>query len=280
MKRGEYIVLFIVIFVLVGFNFVSAAALELTVSDVNPSSVEANEDFIVGIQILNTGDENVEEVLIEFESIGGGIELKENRIVDLGFLRASGGMKTIVYNFHTNSDVVAGVRPINLKLSWRAVDNDIFVSRQYSFDIIVVSEKPQLAISGIKSKPERVFDNQDFILTIKIENSGEGSAKNVRVKINGLEGFDGVKEAYLGEIEPQTDLPARFVLKGDESGNYNYDLQIFYESFGQDNEKEFSLDLTIFSQSINYYLISFVGIIIIVIILILYQRYSKKKKVI
>ncbi|MCK4733424.1 MAG: hypothetical protein KAT65_13310, partial [Methanophagales archaeon] len=39
----------------------------------------------------------------------------------------------------------------------------------------------------------------------------------------------GVKEAFLGKIEPDDDSPAVFTLIPDESGSFDYNLQISYK---------------------------------------------------
>ena len=58
--------------------------------------------------------------------------------------------------------------------------------------------------------------------------------------------------------------------------NYDYKLKILYESYGNEKEKDFSLNLTIFKKSDNYLLISFVVIIFLVVSLVMYKGYHKK----
>ena len=98
MKRG--VLLIGLLFIIISLFFVSAADLSLSVSDITPSSIEANEDFTVGIQVLNIANEDVEETILKFEYIGDDLQLKESKEIDLGFLRKNGGLKNIIYYSH------------------------------------------------------------------------------------------------------------------------------------------------------------------------------------
>jgi len=86
----------------------------------------------------------------------------------------------------------------------------------------------ELSISNIKTDPLNVKQGEDFTLFVRIENAGDGDAKSVKAAITDLP-FSGVKEAFLGKIEPDDDSPAVFTLIPDKSGSFDYHLQISYK---------------------------------------------------
>ncbi|MFQ5531932.1 MAG: CARDB domain-containing protein, partial [Candidatus Nanoarchaeia archaeon] len=202
------------------------------------------------------------------------IELKEDKIVNIGRLRSNGGLKNIVYNFHTAHNAVDGNRNIELKLSWRGSNSEAIQSKEYSFSVLIRGDEPELTISKIKSSPEKIMEKEDVILTYDIENYGEATAKNVRIFLEGLK-FQGTKEAYLGEIEPHESLPARFILVAGKNGEQNYNLKIMYETHGLEKEKDFPLKITVFNKSqLSYW----IGGIILFSAFVLYYIYLRKPK--
>lgn len=275
MKRG---IICLVLVLIVSLNFVLASDLSLTVSDVNPSSVQANEDFTVGIQVWNKGNEDVKNVILEFKYLGEDLQLKENKTLNLGSLRKNGGMSNVVYHFHTSSDVVGGEREIKLKLSWQSVEGgNVIISKDYSFNVSIISDKPKITLSGIKTKPERVNQNQEIILTVNIENYGEGIAKNVRAELKNLN-FGGVKEVYLGEIGSHEDLPARFILKSGKAGEYAFNMKVLYEFAGEEKERNFPLKIVVFNKTSEFLLITFALIIFIFVGIAICEMVKKKSK--
>lgn len=275
MKKLVILSLSIFIF-LISLQMISAN-LVLRVSDITPSSVEPNEDFTVGIQIENQGDFNAYNIVLEAKYLGDDLYLKEDKIINLGTLGKNGGIKNLVYHFRTSPDVIVGKRNVELTLSWGSSKNETNFKGDYNFTVDIISDIPKLTISGIKTSPERVYPNNDIILTIKVENYGEGVAKNVIVKLDDLN-FEGIKEAYIGEIDPHEDSPARFVLRSSKQGEKNYNFKVFYEFRGKVKLLEIPLSIQVFSESKNYFLGG--GIVFIIILSVFYinRKYEIKIK--
>lgn len=260
------------ILVLIGIQFISAN-LVLRVSDISPSSVEPNQDFTVGIQLENQEDFDAKEIILNIKYIGEDLQLKENRTINLGTLRKNGGIENLIYHFHVSQNAVDGERVVELTLYWSSTESDTSFKKDHNFLINIISDEPELTISGIKTSPERIIPKEDIILTIKIENYGEGIAKNVRVYIEELD-FEGVKEIYLGEINPHESLPARFVLKSGNFGRYDYTLKIVYEFGGKERISKIPLNLHVFRE-LNYFIL--IGFVILLIILFIWYIHRKFK---
>lgn len=64
-------------------------------------------------------------------------------------------------------------------------------------------------------------------LILRLENTGTDDAKSVRASLDIP--FEGIKEAFVGTIEPNNDAPAVFNLKATRSGEITYTLQVTYQ---------------------------------------------------
>jgi hypothetical protein len=109
-------------------------------------------------------------------------------------------------------------------ISYNALDGTP-VSQQTGIDI-VMKGKAELGFVSVDTSPPRLTENTPFDLTIRIENTGTGEAKQVSAKIDLP--AEGTKEAFIGKIKPGNDAPAIFLLEGLKGGNYPYLLTISY----------------------------------------------------
>jgi uncharacterized membrane protein len=84
----------------------------------------------------------------------------------------------------------------------------------------------ELGFVSVDTNPPRLLENTPFDLTVRIENTGTGEAKQVSAKVDLP--TEGTKESFIGKIQPGNDAPALFLLEGAKSGNYPYNLTITY----------------------------------------------------
>jgi hypothetical protein len=90
----------------------------------------------------------------------------------------------------------------------------------------------ELGFVSVDTNPSRLAENTPFDLTVRIENTGTGEAKQVSAKVNLP--AEGTKEAFIGKIKPGNDAPAIFLLEGVKGGTYPYNLTISYtDDMGQ-----------------------------------------------
>ena len=151
------------------------------------------------------------------------------------------------------------------------------VKKQTEIAGIEVIGIAELSISNIKTDPLNIKQGNDFTLLVRIENAGGGDAKSVKATITDLP-FSGVKEAFLGKIEPDDDSLAVFTLIPNESGNFDYHLQISYKDDSGDHTITEKLSLVVEGNENN----GILNVIIIAILIALagtcFYFYSKKKK--
>ena len=91
---------------------------------------------------------------------------------------------------------------------------------------VIMKGKAELGFVSVDTNPPRLSENTPFDLTIRIENTGSGEAKQVSAKIDLP--AEGTREAFIGKIKPGNDAPAIFLLEGLKGGNYPYNLTITY----------------------------------------------------
>lgn len=273
--RGEYFIalVFLVLIIPNATALESGMCVNAAITSVSPASVEPNQDFIVGIEIDNCGQQNQIPNNISFQitRFSSDISIKEPLTNDIGKLGFANSKRFITYHMRTSQNPIPGEHFFEAKLIYG--DNNAYVTKDYNFSVTIESNQPELAISGIKSSPEKITSNQDIILTLKVQNDGKGDAKDVRVKLEGLN-FEGVKEAYLGEIKANEELPARFVLKSGSSGENDFNIKVYYEFAGDNKMVQFPSSLQVFYELNSLYWI----IPLIILILVLAFIYIIKVK--
>ena len=269
-KRGV-VALFVILFLM---NYVSAfqegycATAEIT--SINPSSIGADEDFTVGIVIDNCGDEIPKNVTFEILRHSEDIEIKEPLVNNIGKMGYANSQRFILYHMHSSPDATPGEHIFETKITYG--NKDFHIEKEDNFSITINTQKPDLAVSRIYTNPEIISEGEKIILTIDIENAGNGEAKDVRVELENLE-LEGVKQKYLGKIESDENMPARFIFEGDKNGIYEGNIKINYKFAGENKELNFPIQIQILSNGTNYFYL--VGIILILGVLG-YFLYRKK----
>ena len=240
------------------------------ITSINPSSIGADEDFTVGIVIDNCGDEIPENVTFEILRHSEDIEIKEPLVNNIGKMGYANSQRFILYHMHSSPDATPGEHIFETKITYG--NKDFHIEKEDNFSITINTQKPDLAVSRIYTNPEIISEGEKIILTIDIENAGNGEAKDVRVELENLE-LEGVKQKYLGKIESDENMPARFIFEGDKNGIYEGNIKINYKFAGENKELNFPIQIQIFSNGTNYFYVA--GIILILGVLG-YFLYRKK----
>ncbi len=89
---------------------------------------------------------------------------------------------------------------------------------------VPIKGKSELGFVSVDTSPRRVSAGEPFDLTIRIENTGTGEAKQVAATIDLP--MTGTRQSFIGKIKPGNDAPAVFMLDGGKSGTYEYNTSI------------------------------------------------------
>ena len=108
--------------------------------------------------------------------------------------------------------------------------------------------KVNLNIAAVIVDPQPIIEGENTMVTIRIENLGEGKAENVQVFLkNG--GFEGQSKAYIGKLDEDEDAPAVFSLIPSKSGKHNFTIHVTYEDDEGNHELTDTLELLVLKKN-------------------------------
>ena len=199
---------------------------QLAISNVtiNPELISPQEAFDLAFSVSNEGTGIAREVQIS-AATGGlpfvpvGSDTKIIKKLDPG---ESGRLS---YRIQVKDRAEISSYSIPIKMDYKD-ENGKNISSQ-GFTGIEVLGKAKISIANIKTEPQNPVNGDLVSVTMRIENSGNGDAKSVKVSINTP--IKGTKIAFLGKIQPNDDAPAVFTLYTTESGDIPYSAVIEFE---------------------------------------------------
>lgn len=264
-KKWQLISLFGLLAVLFILPFSSALegtqCVEASVTDITPSSIGIGEEFTIGIQIENCGSEIPEFVSFELINPPTDITIKEPLVISLSRLYYGNSERFITYHMRTADDAHPGTHTIKTRLTYGGEYSSIMKDYEITFE--VVGEKAELNIASIKTKPVLPIEGETVELTLRIENTGEGTAKSI--KIYAEHPFQGIKQSFIGSLDLDEDGPAIFTFIADKSGEFEFPVTISYSDDFGEKEVKTNIDLSILEKKSNLGLIVFVIIVLTII---------------
>ena len=228
------------------------------VSDISPSSVGIGEEFTVGVHIENCGDEMPEYVSFELLNPPTDITIKEPLIINISKLYYGNSERFIIYHMSTADDAQPGTHIIKTRLSYGKTQYSI--TKNYNITIEVIGDEAELSIASFKTDPVLPRKGETVELTLRIENTGDGTAKSVEVYVN--HSFQGLKQSFIGALDSDEDGPAILTFIVDQSGEFEFPVIISYKDDFGDNEIKTNVSLNVLKKKSN------IGTIILVILII------------
>ncbi len=186
-------------------------------------SQNPGDEIPVTVTVLNSGSMLADDVTVKIENVSSTVAPKTSDLYHLGTL-AGGEKKTFDLVFLSDKNTPAGLTKIPVTLRYNAIDGT--VTTQSSGIDVMFKGKAELGFVSVDTNPPRLTEGTPFDLTIRIENTGTGEAKQVSAKVDLP--AEGTKESFIGKIKPGNDAPAIFLLEGLKGGNYPYTLSITY----------------------------------------------------
>jgi hypothetical protein len=117
-----------------------------------------------------------------------------------------------------------GLQKILLSIDYKLPDGT--AKHQDEVIEVPVMGAAELGFVTVDTSPRRVTAGDPFDLTIRIENTGTGEAKQVSATVDLP--MTGTKQSFIGKIKPGNDAPAIFSLDGGSGGTYTYNASITY----------------------------------------------------
>jgi hypothetical protein len=186
-------------------------------------SVNPGDEIPVTLTVSNAGQTLADDVILQIENVSSMVAPKNSDAYHLGALLA-GEQKTVDMVFLSDKKNTAGLVRIPVLISYASIDGS--QRTQMTGIDLIMKGKAELGFVSVDTNPPRLTENTPFDLTIRIENTGTGEAKQVSALVDLP--AEGTKEAFIGKIKPGNDAPALFLLEGLKGGNYPYNLTITF----------------------------------------------------
>jgi hypothetical protein len=187
-------------------------------------SQNPGDEIPVQVTVLNSGDMLSEDVILKIENVSTTMVAPKNTdIYHIGTLVA-GQNKTLDLVLLSDKKMTAGLVKVPVTISYNAIDGTQKVQTS-SIDILFKG-KAELGFVSVDTNPPRLSEGVPFDLTIRIENTGTGDAKQVSATVDIP--AEGKKESFIGKIKPGNDAPAIFLLEGTPAGTHPYNLTVTY----------------------------------------------------
>jgi len=188
-----------------------------------PDNSNPGDEIPVTLTVTNTGQTLADDATLKIENVSGVIAPKDADLYHLGTIPA-GGQETISPVLLSDKNAPSGLFRIPVSINYDEIDGT--PSTQQTGIDIVLKGRAELGFVSVDTNPLRLAEGTPFELTIRVENTGTGDAKQVSAKVDLP--AEGTKEAFIGKITPGNDAPALFQLEGMKGGNYPYNLTISY----------------------------------------------------
>ncbi len=188
-----------------------------------PGSVNPGDEIPVTLTMKNAGQLLADDVTLKITNTSISVAPKFTDLYHLGTI-SPGEQKEITVTLLSDRDAATGLVRIPVMVSYNALDGTP-VSQPTGIDIMMKG-RAELGLVSVDTNPPRLTEGTPFDLTVRIENTGTGEAKQVSATIDLP--VEGNREAFIGKIKPGNDAPALFLLEGLKGGNYPYNLTITY----------------------------------------------------
>jgi hypothetical protein len=186
-------------------------------------SVNPGEEIPVTLTISNAGQLLADDVTLKITNVSGTVAPKNTDLYHLGKI-GPGEQQNVSLVLLSDKDAGTGLVRVPVTISYNAIDGTS-LTQQTGIDV-VLKGTAELGFVSVDTNPSRLTESTPFDLTIRIENTGTGEAKQVSATVDLP--AEGKKEAFIGKIKTGNDAPAIFLLEGMKGGNYPYNLTIAY----------------------------------------------------
>lgn len=107
---------------------------------------------------------------------------------------------------------------------------------EYEIKLTVLDKKGSLNIASVKVNPALPHMGDTVELTMRVENFGDRTINSVRVYTD--HPFKGLKESFIGTLDPNADGPAVITFIADQAGEFEFPITITYtDDFGEEQIK-------------------------------------------
>jgi len=146
---------------------------------------------------------------------------------------------------------------------------------EYDITITVLDQKGSLNLASVKVDPVLPYMDETVELTMRIENSGDRTINSISVYAD--HPFKGLKESFIGTLDPNEDGPAVITFIADQAGEYEIPVTITYsDDFGEE-QIDTKINIIILESNSGAGTAAIILIVLAVIGGLIYNNYRTKK---
>jgi hypothetical protein len=195
----------------------------LIVENSIPETVNPGDEIPVMITVRNAGDTTADDVSLKIDNVSSLIAPKNTDLYHIGAINAN-DQKNLQLVLLSDKLTSPGLFRVPVTLQYNGLDGT--GNTDHTSIDIMMKGKAELGFVSVDTSPRRLTANQPFDITIRIENTGTGEAKQVAATVDLP--MTGTKQSFIGKIKPGNDAPAVFMLDGAKGGTYDYTTTIVY----------------------------------------------------
>ncbi|HII00908.1 TPA: hypothetical protein HA351_04405 [Methanosarcinaceae archaeon] len=257
--------------VLVGTQIIPAGLVESE----NPStdSLVPNQEFYLRTTVKNAGNGDAKNVRVSLDMNGSSpIITLEDNVRFLEKLEA-GSSENLSFKLllGSNAEVQPYKLPLRITASNEAETLQIDKAQEIGINVL---NQARINIASLKFDPEIPVKGQKVSMIVRLENVGEGEARFVKAKLEGLDA-SGSTSAFLGRLDKDDDAPAVFTFIPGKTGEHEVTLLVEYQDdFGQHQLSE-DLKVNVINDS-NSKLPLLIGVLVVLAVAVFFMKKKGK----
>lgn len=192
---------------------------------IDPEYIYEGDSVDLGLGIQNYGKAIAKSVEVSLVHGFKGIKYATIGSLDLN------GSQTALFKFKANK---TGDFRIPVIIEY---EDDFGKKKdEYEIKLTVLDKKGSLNIASVKVNPVLPHKGDTVELTMRVENFGDRTINSVRVYTD--HPFKGLKESFIGTLDPKADGPAVVTFIADQTGEFELPITITYtDDFGEEQIK-------------------------------------------
>lgn len=208
------------------FNVMVRGAPQLMISNItiDPPRISPKDKFNITFSVSNDGTGTAREVQVSAVTSGLPFVSVDADTKNIKRLE-SGESIQMSYAIQVKDKTEISSYSIPIRMDYKDENGENISSK--SFAGVRVLGKAELAISDLKIEPQNPVEGDLVTVNMRIENSGTGEAKSVKVNLDAP--FKGTRTAFLGKIKPDDDAPGVFTFYAEKGGDIPYSANIEFE---------------------------------------------------
>ncbi|MCK5344190.1 MAG: COG1361 S-layer family protein, partial [Candidatus Heimdallarchaeota archaeon] len=167
-------------------------------------SISPDESFDIELTIRNVGTGAARNIKIA--PIATDFVMENSNLVFIKTLQPDTYI-TKRLNFMVSDEANPGPHKVIFSLDYKD-EKSVEYSLQQALGIKLLN-KVKLDIASVIVEPQPVVLGQQTLVTVRVENLGEGAAENIHVSLRSS-GMEGQTKAYIGKLDEGEDAPAIF----------------------------------------------------------------------